>query len=257
MVKNIVALLTRFIPRTMLQRVAHLGMQSISWIYNGSKFEDPIDGRTYRKLLPYGRVRTRTNALSPHTLSLERHRALWIYLKEYTDFFSASYRMLHMAPENCFIKRFKSIESLDYVTGDLDSPWADHHFDVHSIPFEDESFDIIMANHLMEHVDDDRAVLSEFYRVMKPGGWGVLQVPIDWTNPATEEDRSITDPVELERLYWQRDHLRLYGFEDYPSRLRDAGFTVEIVDMKDVLGSSRYDRYALGGEQWVFVVKKS
>ena len=257
MVKNIVALLTRFIPRTMLQRVAHLGLQSISWIYNGSQFEDPIDGRTYRRLLPYGRVRTRTNALSPHTLSLERHRALWIYLKEYTDFFSASYRMLHMAPEYCFIKRFKSIESLDYVTGDLDSPWADHHFDVHSIPFEDESFDIIMANHLMEHVDDDRAVLSEFYRVMKPGGWGILQVPIDWTNPATEEDRSITDPVELERLYWQRDHLRLYGFEDYPSRLRDAGFTVEIVNMKDVLGASRYDRYALGGEQWVFVVKKS
>lgn len=257
MVKNIVALLTRFIPRTMLQRVAHLGLQSISWIYNGSQFEDPIDGRTYRRLLPYGRVRTRTNALSPHTLSLERHRALWIYLKEYTDFFSASNRMLHMAPEYCFIKRFKSIESLDYVTGDLDSPWADHHFDVHSIPFEDESFDIIMANHLMEHVDDDRAVLSEFYRVMKPGGWGILQVPIDWTNPATEEDRSITDPVELERLYWQRDHLRLYGFEDYPFRLRDAGFTVEIVNMKDVLGASRYDRYALGGEQWVFVVKKS
>tara|TARA_B110000093_G_C12864701_1_gene364923 strand:+ start:216 stop:986 length:771 start_codon:yes stop_codon:yes gene_type:complete len=256
-VKNIVALLTRFIPRTMLQRVAHLGLQSISWIYNGSQFEDPIDGRTYRRLLPYGRVRTRTNALSPHTLSLERHRALWIYLKEYTDFFSASNRMLHMAPEYCFIKRFKSIESLDYVTGDLDSPWADHHFDVHSIPFEDESFDIIMANHLMEHVDDDRAVLSEFYRVMKPGGWGILQVPIDWTNPATEEDRSITDPVELERLYWQRDHLRLYGFEDYPFRLRDAGFTVEIVNMKDVLGASRYDRYALGGEQWVFVVKKS
>ncbi len=241
----------------MLQRVAHLGLQSISWIYNGSQFEDPIDGRTYRRLLPYGRVRTRTNALSPHTLSLERHRALWIYLKEYTDFFSASNRMLHMAPEYCFIKRFKSIESLDYVTGDLDSPWADHHFDVHSIPFEDESFDIIMANHLMEHVDDDRAVLSEFYRVMKPGGWGILQVPIDWTNPATEEDRSITDPVELERLYWQRDHLRLYGFEDYPFRLRDAGFTVEIVNMKDVLGASRYDRYALGGEQWVFVVKKS
>ena len=257
MVKNIVALLTRFIPRTMLQRVAHLGLQSISWIYNGSQFEDPIDGRTYRRLLPYGRVRTRTNALSPHTLSLERHRALWIYLKEYTDFFTASNRMLHMAPEYCFIKRFKSIESLDYVTGDLDSPWADHHFDVHSIPFEDESFDIIMANHLMEHVDDDRAVLSEFYRVMKPGGWGILQVPIDWTNPATEEDRSITDPVELERLYWQRDHLRLYGFEDYPFRLRDAGFTVEIVNMKDVLGASRYDRYALGGEQWVFVVKKS
>ena len=256
MVKNIVALLTRFIPRTMLQRVAHLGLQSIGWIYNGQTLEDPINGRTYRKMLPYGRVRTRPNALAPHSLSLERHRALWVFLSEFTDFFTASSRMLHMAPEYCFIKRFRSVSSLDYVTGDLDSPWADHHFDVHNIPFDDASFDIIMANHLMEHVDDDNAVLREFYRVLRPGGWGVLQVPIDWTNPNTEEDRSITDPAKLERLYWQRDHLRLYGYEDYPNRLRSAGFAVEVIDMKEELGAARYERYALGGEQWVFVVRK-
>jgi SAM-dependent methyltransferase len=255
-VKNIVALLTRFIPRTILQRVAHLGLQSIGWLYKGKTLEDPIDGRTYRKMLPYGRVRTRSNALAPHSLSLERHRALWVFLSEFTDFFTSSARMLHMAPEYCFIKRFRSVSSLDYVTGDLDSPWADHHFDVHSIPFDDASFDIIMANHLMEHVDDDNAVLREFYRILRPGGWGVLQVPIDWTNPNTEEDRSITDPAELERLYWQRDHLRLYGYEDYPNRLRSAGFVVEVLDMKEELGSARYKRYALGGEQWIFVVRK-
>ena len=240
----------------MLQRVAHLGLQSIGWIYNGQTLEDPINGRTYRKMLPYGRVRTRPNALAPHSLSLERHRALWVFLSEFTDFFTASSRMLHMAPEYCFIKRFRSVSSLDYVTGDLDSPWADHHFDVHNIPFDDASFDIIMANHLMEHVDDDNAVLREFYRVLRPGGWGVLQVPIDWTNPNTEEDRSITDPAKLERLYWQRDHLRLYGYEDYPNRLRSAGFAVEVIDMKEELGAARYERYALGGEQWVFVVRK-
>ncbi|HIB77389.1 MAG TPA: SAM-dependent methyltransferase [Flavobacteriales bacterium] len=256
MVKILVAFLTRFIPRTMLQRVAHIGLQSISWFYFGNKLEDPIDGKTYRRILPYGRVRTRHNALAPFSLSLERHRALWIYMKESTNFFTHEAKMLHMAPEYCFIKRLRALENLEYITGDLDSPWADHHFDVHQIPFDDSSFDIIMANHLMEHVDDDRAVLREFYRVLKPGGWGILQVPIDWTNPSTEEDRSITDPAELERLYWQRDHLRLYGFEDYPARLRQAGFSVEIVDMKKQLGNQLYDRYALGGEQWIFVVRK-
>jgi SAM-dependent methyltransferase len=257
LVKTIIALLTRFIPRTVLQSGAHLVLKSFSWVYAGNNFEDPIDGRKYRKLLPYGRVRTRMNALSPSSLSLERHRALWLYMQECTDFFTSNKKMLHLAPEYCYIKKFRKLENIDYVTGDLDSPWADHHFDVHSIPFEDKSFDIIMANHLMEHVDDDRMVLKEFFRVMKPGGWGILQVPIDWNNPQTEEDRSITDPLELERLYWQSDHLRLYGFEDYPNRLREAGFDVEVVDMKQHLGEDRYERYCLGDEQWVYLIRKA
>ena len=109
----------------MLQKFAHLGLQSIGWIYHGQTLEDPINGRTYRKMLPYGRVRTRPNALSPHSLSLERHRALWVFLSEFTDFFTSSARMLHMAPEYCFIKRFRSVSSLDYVTGDIDAAYLD------------------------------------------------------------------------------------------------------------------------------------
>ena len=256
MVKTLISLLTRFIPRTVLQRGAHLGLKTFCWVYAGSKYKDPIDGRGYRKLLPYGRVRTRVNALSPSTLSLERHRALWVYMKEQTRFFDDNLRMLHLAPEYCYIKRFKSMKNLDYVTGDLDSPWADYHFDVHSIPFNNDSFDVLMANHLLEHVEDDFKVMDEFYRVLKPGGWGVLQVPIDWKNPNTEEDKSVTAPDERERLYWQSDHVRLYGYEDYPDRLRNAGFKVEVVDMKALLGDERYDKYCLGEEKWVFVVTK-
>jgi hypothetical protein len=240
----------------LLQRVAHVGLKSISWIYWGSNYEDPIDARKYRKMLPYGRVRTRQNALAPSTLSLERHRALWIYMMEYTSFFTEPARMLHLAPEYCYIKRFRKLANIEYVSGDLDSPWADYHFDVHDIPFEDSSFDILMANHLMEHVDNDRKVLKEFFRVMKPGGWGILQVPIDWNNSETEEDRSITDPLERERLYWQSDHLRLYGFEDYPKRLSEAGFEVEAADMLNLIGEERYTRYCLGDERWVFLIKK-
>ena len=256
MVKTIISFLTRFIPRNVLQRGAHLGLRTISWVYAGRNFEDPIDGKKYRKLLPYGRVRTRPNALSPSTLSLERHRALWIYLKEHTNLFTEQNRMLHLAPEYCYINRFKSMKNLDYVTGDLNSPWADHHFDVHSIPFDENSFDVLMANHLMEHVEDDYKVLDEFFRVLKSRGWGILQVPIDWKNPNTEEDKSVTDPLEKERLYWQSDHVRLYGYENYPDRLRGAGFDVEIVDMQKQLGEERYNRYCLGEERWVFVVRK-
>ena len=219
--------------------------------------EDPIVGKSYRKMLPYGRVRSRKNALAPHSLSLERHRAVWAFLQRRTNFFEAPLRMLHLAPEYCYLTRFKKQDNLEYVTADLNSPWADHHFDCHDIPFEDDSFDVVMANHLLEHVQDDRRVLQEFHRVMKPCGWGVLQVPVDYTSEETAEDPNITDPMERERLYWQQDHVRLYGHKDYPLRLKEAGFHVETVDMRALLGEELYTRYSLGEERWVYLVTKA
>lgn len=253
---GLVSLLTRWVPRTVLQRGAHLALKSVAWSYAGDTLEDPIVGKSYRKMLPYGRVRSRSNALAPHSLSLERHRAVWAFLQRKTLFFKTPLRMLHLAPEYCYLTRFKKLENLDYVTADLNSPWADHHFDCHDIPFEDESFDVVMANHLLEHVEDDRKVLREFFRVMKRGGWGVLQVPINYNEEGTSEDPNVTDPMERERLYWQQDHVRLYGHKDYPARLREAGFQVEEVDMKEMLGEERYNRYSLGEERWVYRVSK-
>lgn len=253
---GMVSLLTRWVPRTTLQRGAHVALNSIAWAYAGQTFEDPIVGKTYRKLLPYGRVRSRANALAPHTLSLERHRAIWVFLQRRTSFFEAPLSMLHLAPEDCFRHRFKALPNLTYLTADLNSPWADHHFDCHEIPFEDGSFDVLMANHLLEHVADDRQVLSEFFRVLKPGGWAVLQVPINMKDPETAEDPNVTDPMERERLYWQQDHVRLYGHEDYPKRLAEAGFQVEVVDMKELLGEDLYRRYCLGEERNIYFVRK-
>ncbi|MDA0728378.1 MAG: methyltransferase domain-containing protein [Bacteroidetes bacterium] len=253
---GLVSVLTRWVPRTVLQRGAHVALQGVAWAYAGSRFEDPISGKSYRRMLPYGRVHSRPNALAPHSLSLERHRAVWAYLKARTSFFEADQRLLHLAPEYCFLRKFRNMSNLDYVTGDLNSPWADHHFDCHDIPFSAESFDVVMANHLLEHVDNDRRVMAEFFRVMKPGGWGIFQVPIDYGSEDTMEDRSITDPMERERLYWQQDHVRLYGHRDYPDRLKEAGFDVEVIDMKALLGEAGYERLALHGERWVYVVKK-
>ena len=253
---GLVSILTRWVPRTVLQRGAHLALQSVAWSYAGDVLEDPIVGKSYRKMLPYGRVRSRPNALAPHSLSLERHRAVWAFLQRKTSFFEAPLRMLHLAPEYCYLTRFKNQTNLDYVTADLNSPWADHHFDCHDIPFEDESFDVVMANHLLEHVEDDRKVLREFHRVMKRGGWGVLQVPINYNEENTAEDPNVTDPMERERLYWQQDHVRLYGHKDYPARLREAGFDVEEVDMMEMLGEARHKRYSLGKERWVYWVSK-
>ncbi len=256
--RALISFVTRFIPRHLLQRVAHIALQVLSPFYRGSRFEDPINGVRYRKLLSYGRGdRSRPNALAPDSLSLERHRAVWMYLTGHSDMFNGGpgRRMLHLAPEYCFLKRFNRAEGLEIVRADLVSPWADVHFDVHEIPYGADHFDIIMGNHLMEHVADDRKVMSEYFRVMKPGGWGIFQVPMDRNNADTLEDPGVTDPAERERLYWQRDHVRLYGL-DYADRFREAGFEVEEIDLRALFGEERYERCALGGERYLQVVRK-
>ncbi len=221
----------------------------------GNRFEDPIDGRTYRRLLPYGRVSSRANALAPGSLSLERHRLLWLYLKTKTNLFSEEVKLLHVAPEYCFIKRFKNQKNIDYITGDLISPWADVKMDIRKIPFDNNTFDAVICNHVLEHVDEDAVSMREFFRVMKPGGWGIFQVPVDYTRETTLEDPTINTPALREKHYWQRDHVRLYG-RDYASKLEAAGFRVTPDNFVSELEPALALRYALPMDEIVYFCQK-
>ncbi len=253
--KYLIKFLLRIVPRHHLHKVAHWGLRCVAWWYAGDRYEDPITGKRYRKLLPYGRLKQRVNALAPDSLSLERHRLFWLFLQKETDFFAKKYKLLHLAPEYCFLNIFKKLPNIEYVTADLNSPWADFHFDVHQIPFASESFDLVFANHLLEHVQDDGQVLREFYRVMKSGGWGIFMVPMDLNQEATQEDPTVTDPQMREQLYGQADHLRLYGL-DYLERLRAAGFQVREYDVVNSLGRSQAERYCLDEGDKLYLCSK-
>lgn len=255
MMKLLISIATRIIPRHYLQHVSHFFLRIFSLFLRGNKFEDPINGKTYRKLLPYGRLKPRENAIAPDSLSLERHRLMWLFLKNKTNFFTDNLKFLHIAPEYCFIKIFKGMKNLDYLTADLISPWADVKMDVHDIPFEENTFDVVICNHVLEHVDDADKVMKEFYRVMKPGGWGIFQVPIDYNNSVTIEDRSVTDPRERERLYWQSDHLRLFG-RDYGDKLTTAGFRVTESNFINEIDPKLVERYALDKNEIVYYCQK-
>jgi SAM-dependent methyltransferase len=252
--KLIISLVTRFIPRHYLQLISPFFLKIISQFMRGNKFEDPINGKTYRKLLPYGKLKVRENALAPDSMSLERHRLMWLFMKEKTNFFSTKLKLLHIAPEFCFIKIFKSMKNLEYTTADLNSPWADYKIDVHNIPFKENSFDVVICNHVLEHVEDYKKVMSELCRVMKVGSWGIFQVPIDINNPITMEE-NITSPEERERIYGQKDHLRLFG-RDYSKKLAAAGFKVTEVDFIKELSSEQVERYALPKDEIIYFCEK-
>ena len=111
------------------------------------------------------------------------------------------------------------MDNIDYTSADLESPLADVKMDVHNIPFEDNAFSVVFCNHVMEHVEDDIKAMSEINRVLKSGGWAIIQSPQDYDRKETLEDSTITDPKERERVYWQDDHVRLY---DYGKRLENG-----------------------------------
>lgn len=164
-------------------------------------------------------------------------------------------KVLHIAPEQCFVKRFKALKHLDYYTADLESPIADIKLDVMKMPLPDESFDMVMCNHVMEHVPDDRQAMGEVYRVLRHGGFAILQVPLEPTLEHTYEDPSITDPKEREKHFLQKDHVRLYG-RDYASRLRSVGFNVTEDALIDELETAEQARFCLPKGEIVYFCKK-
>lgn len=212
--KRLIRFVLRHVPRRYIQRVVHLCTPVLGLAYAGRGVECPVCGAHYRRFMPYGYVNPRGNALCPRCLALERHRLMWLYLKNETAFFETPARLLHVAPERCFLKRFEKLPALDYVTADLESPLAKVKMDIQRIPFPDGEFDVIFCNHILEHVDDDRRAMREMYRVMRPGGWGIMLSPVNTERETTYEDPSITDPAERERHFGQKDHLRDYG-RDY------------------------------------------
>lgn len=255
--KTMFHFLLRTIPRPILIKLSLIFQKISPVLYAGNRYEDPINGKTYRKFLPYGYSGSnrRGNVLSPGTMSLERHRLLWLYLKNKTNFFTKPAKMLHIAPEQCYFKLFKKMSHLNYTTGDYNSPIADVHFDLHQAPFEDNSFDVVFCNHVLEHVEDAQQCMRELYRIMKPGGWGIFQVPLDTTRATTYEDKSITDPRDREVHFWQKDHLRLFGL-DYADKLRQAGFKVTADRYIDTFSAAEIDRYRLDHSEVIYFCEK-
>lgn len=242
--KGLIRFVLNHVPRKTIQRVVHFVTPVMGLAYTGRKVECPVCGHRYRKFMPYGYVHPRENALCPWCLSLERHRLLWLYLKNETDFFTAYPKVLHIAPERCFIKRFEKLLGDKYITADLESPLAKVKMDIQSIPFPDNEFDVIFCNHILEHVEDDRRAIAEMFRVMRPGGWGIMLSPVTPGLEKTREDASVTTPEGRLEAFGQRDHVREYG-EDYPDRLAGAGFRVESIDRPAFLSPDQIVRYGL------------
>lgn len=245
------------IPRPILIKLSYWLRPVIALLLKGSNYTDPIDGKSYRKFLPYGYETIRENVLAPGTLSLERHRLFWLYLKNETDFFSneKKIKLLHFAPEQAFYSRFKQIKYLEYITTDLNSPLAAVKADICKLPFKDNEFDYIFCNHVLEHIPDDKKAMEELYRVLKKGGTLIAQVPLNEELDETFEDDTITDKKERTRIFGQYDHVRVYG-KDYYTRLNTVGFESKGITFINTMSIEEIDRFGLPQKERIPVAVK-
>lgn len=254
--KKLIKYILNTFPRPFLQRVADWMVPIVGLLYVGRGKECPLCGTRRRKFLPYGYVSTRENALCPNCLALERHRLMWLWLERESNLKNLP-TILHIAPEVAIKHKLRKLYAEHperYVTADLESPLADMHFDVQQIPLSEESFDVIFANHLLEHVEDDRRAMRELFRVMRHGGWGIILSPVELDRAETFEDDTITDPEERTRIFGQYDHRRIYG-RDYAERLREAGFEVEELDYVKSFSAEEQLKYALR-QEILYIVRK-
>ena len=245
----------KFLPRKFLIKYSFLITPILRIIFHGNKYTDPIDNSNYSKFLSYGYKTIRKNALCPGTLSLERHRLLWLYLDKETNFLNSNLKVLHVAPEQVFYKKFKKLKNWEYLTFDLNSPIADVKGDLTSTNFKNESFDLIICNHVLEHIEDDKSALNEIYRILRYNGISILQVPINVKRENTFEDLSIKSKIKREKYFGQYDHVREYGL-DFKDRVEQAGFKVEMIDYSSKISEDLIVKYSIMKNDLIPIGKK-
>jgi SAM-dependent methyltransferase len=239
------ALPTRF---KVFARRAFLRVSSI--VNAGSAVECPCCGGRFRKFARFHGLHDQC----PRCGSLMRQRAITLYLRDVLRVPETGAQVLHIGPAKAIGDWIASFPSVRYVSADLDPHAADIEADITDLPFRDASFDLVVCLHVLEHVPDDKQGIRELYRVLRPGGKAVVQLP---PSPFEEtlEDERVASPFERERLFGQYDHVRLAG-ADYADRLAEPGFDVTREDHAAILDLETRNRYAVHpGEPFYVCVK--
>lgn len=186
--------------------------------------------------------------------SRDRERLLYAFIIEELKL-PKNTSILHIAPEPKLSGVILKQNFKEYICGDLFTegyqyPEYVKNINVLDIPYEENHFDLLICNHVLEHIPDDQKAMKEILRVLKPGGKAILQVPISKNNMKTHEDFSISDPKKREELFGQFDHVRIYG-QDYVQRLENVGFCVNKINI-----SERYKRLGVNPDEDIFFCEK-
>jgi SAM-dependent methyltransferase len=261
-------IIKRIIPYKVYYPFTSIYRKISSRKYKGNKFLCPICETNFSKFFEFGfeneAIRTHNivgaglnyNGTCPRCLSNDRERHVFLHLKKRCKFlFFDESRLLHIAPEKNLWELFNKQKNIEYTAAGFDMQLASVRMDITKISQKSDYYDAIICNHVLEHIIDDKLAMSELFRVLKKGGYAILQVPISFKNQYTIEDDSVIDPDERRRVFGQSDHVRIYG-RDYITRLENVGFKVELFDVKEEFSEIEINKYSLLADEKIFVCTK-
>jgi len=266
MIDRLINAIKKIVPNFILSPALGIYHYLVSLAYVGNKFFCPTCRGHFRKFLPLGKEIPvikkyfpggfRKNAKCPRCRSTERERLYYLYFtKHHPKIFEDNIKLLHIAPEPQLRKIFNSHSNINYINGDLYNPQADEVIDITSINYDDDVFDIILCSHVLEHVQEDKLAMSELFRVLKPGGLAIIQVPVSLVLEETFEDSSIIEPEDREKYYGQDNHVRIYG-TDYIEKLKNSGFKVSVYDFIGEMDPLDVQKYSLLKDEKLYLCSK-
>ncbi len=240
--------------------------------YKGDLYYCPYCKHSFRSFLPGGSdvpvlyekkvigAGYRQNDVCPRCYSLDRDRLIYLFLHDKTNVFTAPMKIFHVAPEGCLRALLNGLPNLTYIAGVkyLEGYYYERQtnlLDITNIPYNDEAFDVVICNHVLEHIEDDKLAMRELYRVLKPGGMAILQVPISAVLTTTYEDPTIIQPEDREKAFGQFDHVRIYG-QDYQTRLENTGFIVRPYSPYTEKPNEELKKFAINPAEKLFVAYK-
>ena len=231
----------------------------------------PFCNREFEKFNPFGHTAAilreveiiggggRPEALCPGCGSLDRERRIYLYLREETDLLTKRglTTLLHVAPAPRLAQVIKTNKWIWYVSAALEPGKADMQVDLTNFWWPSDWFHVILCAHVLEHIEDDAKAMAELYRILKPGGWALLQVPLSRILEETLEDPEARTPEKRYAAYGQRDHVRIYAERDYIRRLEAAGFKVSIYNPLKHLGVEGVEPYGLDARENLYIGRKA
>lgn len=265
----------RLIPFWLGKKIRGTYQKVLGIIYKGKNYHCPYCHHTFKKMLPDGEQLNviskyqiigggyRENCTCPRCYSKDRDRLIHLYLEKRTSVFTIPHRVLHIAPEAWLKELFQSLKHIHYTNGVKDAESMGYYYDrrtrdldITDLEMKDNFYDIVVCNHVMEHIPNDIKAMKEIFRVLKPGGWAILQVPYSPVLEKTFEDDSIVAPDQRAEFFGQFDHVRIYG-KDYIQRLELAGYKVELFNPKNEIWGQEYiTKYALNPKEDLFIAHK-